>query len=241
MSTEQSKRQQKFDERRQKARQTNKRKQLMVIGLTVLGALIFLGALIYPSYKPITGLQKPELRDHPQVEMNRMGDPAAPVQIVVYSDFLCSYCSQFYADSEGKLIKDYIDKGLVSYTYRVYITHAIEDSQRAAEGAYCAGEQGKFWDMHDILFANYSYGSMNGFSNSVLKAMAKEIGLDMKQYSSCMDNHTYADQIEQDKSDGKAAGVNATPTFFVNGQEIRGARPYEVFQQVIEQELAAQK
>jgi protein-disulfide isomerase len=241
MDNEQSKRQQKLAERRQKARQAGKRKQWRTIGLTVLGALIFLGVLIYPSYKPISGLLEPEARDHPRAEFNQMGNPDAPVSIVVYSDFLCSHCSQFYTEAEGQLIKDYVDTGLASYTYRVFITHSASDPEREAEAAYCAGDQGKFWDMHDMLFANYGYGSVNGFSRSVLTGIAKKIGVETGQFNTCMDEEKYKDQIQQDDIDGRAAGITGTPAFIINDQIVKGYQSYEQIQQVIEQELAKQQ
>lgn len=239
MSNEQSKTQKKLQSRRERARKQRNRKQLMNIGLIVVGALILVGALAYPSLKPVSGLVEPFERTHPLAEFNAMGDSEAPVEIVAYSDFLCIHCSHFYAETEGLLIEDYIAGGQVHYEYRVYIPGTSTDSARAAEAAYCAADQGKFWEMHDALFANYDYGAANGYSNKVLTAVADLAGLDIDEFETCMDANTYQKQVQQDIQQAQDQGVNATPTFFVNGQEIRGAQPYAVFQQAIEEALVA--
>lgn len=239
MSNDQSKTKQKVQARREKARRDRKIKQLRNIGLIIVGALILVGALAYPSLKPVNGLVEPAAREHPQANFNAMGDPEAPVEIVVYSDFLCIHCRNFYAETEPLLIDNYIATGQVYYVYRVFIPGVSADSARSAEAAYCAADQGKFWDMHDALFANYDYGAANGYSSKVLAAVADLAGLDTGQLESCLDANTYSSQVQQDIQMAQDQGVNATPTFFVNGQEIRGAQPYEAFQQAIEQALAA--
>lgn len=239
MSSEQSKTQKKVQARRERARQDRKRKQLVNIGIIVIGALIFVGALAYPSLKPVSGLVEPIARQHPQADFNTLGDPEAPVEMVVYSDFLCVHCSSFYAETEARLIDEYVATGKVHYTYRVFITNTSADAPRAAEAAYCAADQGKFWEMHDALFANYNYGAANGFSMKVLNAIAEIAGVDTGQLESCVDANKYRSLAQEDMQMGRDLGVTATPTFFINGTEVRGAQPYETFQATIEAALAA--
>jgi protein-disulfide isomerase len=102
----------------------------------------------------------------------------------------------------------------------------------AAEAAMAANAQGKFWAMHDKLFAN-----QQALDRPSLDKFAGEIGLNMAKYKAAMDQHLYKDQIEKDSKEGSAAGANGTPAFFINGQFLSGAQPFDSFKKVIDDEL----
>jgi protein-disulfide isomerase len=102
----------------------------------------------------------------------------------------------------------------------------------AAEAAMAANAQGKFWQMHDKLF-----GNQQALDRPSLDKTAEEIGLNMAKYKAAMDQHLYKDQIEKDSKEGSANGANGTPAFFINGQFISGAQPFDSFKKVIDDEL----
>ena len=108
---------------------------------------------------------------------------------------------------------------------------------RAAEASECAGEQGKFWEYHDTLFLNWRGENVGAFSDENLKRFARDLGLDMEEFNRCLAERRYLPRIQQDFRDGQALGVRGTPTFFIDGQVIRGLQDYEVFKGVIDRLL----
>jgi protein-disulfide isomerase len=102
----------------------------------------------------------------------------------------------------------------------------------AAEAAMAANAQGKFWQMNDKLFAN-----QQALDRPSLDKYAQEIGLNMAKYKAAMDQHLYKDQIDKDSKEGTAAGASGTPAFFINGQFLSGAQPFDAFKKVIDDEL----
>ena len=107
---------------------------------------------------------------------------------------------------------------------------------KAAEAAHCAGEQGKYWEMHDAMFANIR----NLFVPS-LKDTARKLGLDGAKFDACLDSGKHAANVRADAELGAKMGVNSTPTIYVNGRAVVGAQPFEAFKQVIDEELARKK
>ena len=181
---------------------------------------------------------------------NSMGDPNAPIQMVEYSDFQCPFCDRHFTDTEPLLEQYYIDTGKVLFTYRSAgnfvsgnIGGANTESQDAAAAAYCAGDQGKFWQMHDALFVNNKDVENQGsFFPNRLTEIAKVAGLDEAKFQSCFDSGKYEDQVKQDFNDATAAGLQGTPYFVVsytvNGETksttLNGALPFSDFQVTLE-------
>jgi protein-disulfide isomerase len=244
-------------EMREKRRQQQRNRRLITIGLVVVGALLVALALIYPNLKPVGAIKTPAPTEHPMAEGNAMGDPNAPVKIVEYSDFQCPYCAQFHQQTEPQIIENYVRTGKVYFVYRSmgnFIGDNLEkyngisdtESRDAAEAAYCAGDQNKFWEYHDILFTNHTGEGAGDFTSRRLLAFAEAIGLDMNQFRTCISNATYRQRVLQDETDGNAAGVTGTPAFVlsytVNGQTktqlISGAQPFSTFQQDIDSALS---
>lgn len=160
------------------------------------------------------------------------GSADAPITIIEFSDFECSFCARFTADALPQLIKTYIDTGKVKLVFRDYPLPFHKNAQKAAEAAECAVEQGKFWEYHDKVFAN-----QNSLGVTSLKQYAKDLGLDSAKFDQCLDSGKMAQEVKKDFSDGTAYGVDGTPTFFINGVKLVGAQPLEAFAQIIEQEL----
>ncbi len=161
-----------------------------------------------------------------------LGNANAPVKIVEFSDYQCPFCARFYSNTLPSLKKNFIETGKVKFVYRDFPLGFHQEAQPSAEAAECAGEQGKYWEMHDKIFEN-----QQSMSTSSYKQWAADIGLNTEQFNSCLDSGKYASEVQKDFSDGQAAGVSGTPTFFINGKKVVGAQPYEAFEQVINQEL----
>ncbi|MDX9893546.1 MAG: DsbA family protein [Patescibacteria group bacterium] len=158
------------------------------------------------------------------------GPKDAKVVIVEFSDFQCPYCYQTY-EVLNKLKKDY--GGLVLVYFRDFpLTDIHPQALLAAMGGECAHEQGAFWGMHDKIFANQA-----DITEEALKRYALQLGLNSMQFNNCLTSGKYLDEIEQDLNEGYNAGVRATPTFFVNGQLIRGVIPYTSLESIIQAEL----
>lgn len=173
------------------------------------------------------------------------GDLNAPVTLIEFSDFQCPYCGRFFKSTLTEIERDYIKTGKVRYVFRDFPLEFHKQAPKASEAANCAGEQGKYWEMHDKLFEN-----QNALMVDKLKQYATEIGLESGPFDACLDSGKYAEEINRDIEDGKKAGVSGTPSFFIGksqgqgkeitGKRIVGARPYESFKQIIDPLLANQ-
>jgi len=160
------------------------------------------------------------------------GDVNAPVTIVEFSDYECPYCARFYRETLGQIDEKYIKTGKVKLIYRDFPLGFHKDAQKAAEAAECAGEQGKYYEMHNLLFDKGVSGGSSSF-----KSYASEIGLDREEFDSCLDSGKMASEISKDVKDGQALGVRGTPAFFINGKMISGAQPFAVFDAEIQAAL----
>lgn len=161
------------------------------------------------------------------------GDPDAPVTIVEFSDYECPFCGRHFQQTYPQIVTNYIDTGKVKLVYRDFPLSFHPQAQKAAEAAECAGEQGKYFEMHDKLFENQQTLSVANY-----KTWAGELGLSQTAFDECLDSGSMAAEVATDMSAGQAAGVTGTPGFFVNGVKISGAQPYSVFETAIEAALA---
>ena len=158
------------------------------------------------------------------------GNPSAAVTVLEFSDFQCPYC-QRVRPTMTRLRELYSDR--VRFAFRHYPLDFHPQAQKAGEAAACAGEQGKFWEMHDRLWQNPDKLQVED-----LKAHAQGLGLAPADFASCLDSGRFATLVEKDLRAGQEYGVSGTPAFFVNGRPIVGAVPLEAFQQLIDDELA---
>src|SRR3989338_6919610 len=140
-----------------------------------------------------------------------LGDANAPVKIIVYSDFECPFCAK-YAGTIKQVEEKFKDK--VAISFRHYPLPGHPQAELAAQASECAAEQGKFWQMHDKLFADNLAGRL---SPEQYKTDAAELGLDEAQFNQCLDSEKYKNRVAEDKAEGKRIGVTGTPTSFVNG------------------------
>ncbi|MFZ1041727.1 MAG: thioredoxin domain-containing protein [Anaerolineales bacterium] len=244
----------KRQEFREKRRRAELRNRWIVIGAIIVIAVLIVGAFAYYQLQPVAAIQKADARTRPNVNRNLSGDPNAPVKLVEFADFQCPYCKEFWSTTEAQVFSTYVTTGKVLYTYRSagnWVSGNIGDggfeSQNSAMAAYCAADQNKFWQMHDALFANVLGEDAGSFTGRRLQAIAQNIGLDMSAFNSCYSSQKYLSQVNQDFADAQASGIQGTPWFVlsytVNGQTktstIDGNQPFNVFQQDIDQALAA--
>ncbi len=166
------------------------------------------------------------------------GDTDAPITIIEFSDFVCGFCGRFATDTLPRLQQQYIDTGLVRFGYQS-VAFLSEESLFAAEASECAADQGAFWEYHDLLFEHLASGQRN-FNKDNLKLFAQELNLDTSAFNTCLDSQQHTAQIAYQTDTAHSIGIQGTPSFLVNGQPVRGAQPFEVFQRIIEAERAAQ-
>jgi protein-disulfide isomerase len=177
---------------------------------------------------------------------NFRGDGNAPVAIIEYADFECPYCGEYEREVYPQLSRDYIETGKVKYFYRDMPLPIHSHSMIAARAARCAGEQGKFWEMHDSLFAK-----QNAIRDVDMPGRAQELGLDGRKFSECLSSDRYTDELKRSANEAQKMGVDGTPGFFIgtagpdgkvtNLKMILGMRPYEAFKSAIDDTLAAKK
>lgn len=157
--------------------------------------------------------------------------PNAKVTLVEFSDFQCPYCAKA-AETLKQIKKKYGAK--VNVVFKHFPLPMHPDAKRASMAAMCALDQGadKFWDFHDWMFAH-----QQDLKNASIKQQAKKFGLDTSKFNDCVDNNKYLAAVNNDIDQGKELEIRATPTFFVNGKLVSGARSLEDFSEVIDEEL----
>jgi len=158
------------------------------------------------------------------------GNPKAPVTILEFSDFQCPFCVRA-RPTVARLRETYGDR--VRFAFRHFPLDFHPEAEKAGQAAACAGEQGRFWEMHDRLWQN-----PQKLQVTELKAHAQAIGLEREAFERCLDSGRFEGLVERDLRAGQSYGVTGTPAFFVNGRPLIGAQPFEAFQQVIDDELA---
>jgi protein-disulfide isomerase len=161
-----------------------------------------------------------------------LGKKDAPITLVEFSDFQCPYCQRM-APVIKEVEQKYGDK--VRVVYRQYPIPSLHPfALKAAEASLCANEQGKFWEMHDAMFAD-----QKKLSVSDLKQTAQRLGMSDKKFNSCLDSGRYAEQVQNDSKEALRSGVNGTPAVFLNGIVIDGgAVPFSVVETAIQKELS---
>lgn len=162
------------------------------------------------------------------------GRDKAPVTIIEFSDFQCSFCRKFWQQTLPSLEKKYIETGKVKFVYRHFAILG-RLSTAAAQAVECAHDQKKFWEYHDKLFS--VAGSPLAFTAGKLKDYAKDLGLNSKTFDPCLESGKYLNKVEQETGIGSLLGATGTPTFLLNGMLLPGAQPFHVFEAAIEEEL----
>lgn len=151
---------------------------------------------------------------------NTKGKKSATVTVVEFSDFQCPACGAFHPDMK-KILSDY--NGKIYFIYRHFPLPLHKNAMKAAQAAEVAGAENKFWQMHDKLFETQSEWSEIVDPTSLFVGYAKSLDIDEEKFKKALDEGTHLSLIQKDLQDGNKAGVNATPTIFVNGKKVEGA------------------
>ena len=226
--------------RAQRARR-QKQQRLLTILIVAGVALVIAGLLIYPNLRPVGEIVRVTPEARPNADFNTMGDPDAPVKIVEYSDFQCPFCKRFADETEQQIVDAYVATGQVHFTYVPYGPAGSwigPESESSARAAYCAGDQGQFWEYKDYLFANHTGENVGDFTDKRLEAYAEALGLNMDDFRSCFNSNKYDEKLQQGLNEGISLGIGGTPSFTINGKVVTGALPFSEFQREIDAALA---
>ncbi len=220
----------------------------LIPGAIVIAGALIAGAVFYTNRSPSLETANPSDKQVAgPVEVSADDDPFlgpenAKVTIVEFSDYQCPFCRSFWQETLNQIKKEYIDSGKsVKFVYRDFPLSSIHlMAQKYAEAAECSQDQNKYWEMHDKIFQEQDklgQGTVSAYTINDIKRWAGELGLNSSQFNQCLDSDKYKNEVEKDFNDGRNAGVNGTPTFFINGKISVGAQPFETLKKVIDEEL----
>ncbi len=172
----------------------------------------------------------------------KLGSDEAPIVIVEYSDYQCPFCRSWFNDSKSQLQTDYIDTGKVQLIYKDFPLSFHPMAQTYAQAARCAGDQGKYFEFHDKIFVEqgkFGQGTISNITADDVKKWAADLGLNTSGFNSCLDSGKFSSAVQTNFSDGSAAGVSGTPSFFIGkrggtGTLLVGAQPYSSFKTAID-------
>ena len=212
--------------RRQQMQRQQQQQRLIVIGLIVLGAALLVFAVAWPQVRSVGEIVTVTPAALPNADGLSLGDPNVPVTIDVFEDFQCPACQFFTESIETLVIENLVATGKARYVFHNYPFIDGDgasnggESDQAANATMCANEQGKFWEMHSVIYANWNGENQGAFSDRRLQAMAESFELDTKVFNDCFNANKYKADIQADFDLGQEMGVEGTPTVFVNGNRV---------------------
>lgn len=194
--------------------------------------------------------QLPTKQASPPVQISADDDPIignsdAPITIIEFSDFQCPFCARFYTQTLPLILEEYIEQGKVKLVFRDFPIQSIHpNALPASVAAECANDQGKFREMHDILFEKQNEWNKLETTEAlyVFSEYASSMQLDQKTFDSCITSGKHIPEIQNDLNDGRDYGVTGTPGFFVGNEkigftELKGAQPFDSFKKIIDAQL----
>lgn len=172
-----------------------------------------------------------------------LGGPDAPITIVEFGDYLCTYCHRFHEETRDQLITNYVDTGKVRFIFKDFPIndHLDGGSSLAAQASYCAADQGKFWEFHEWVYDNWGGEKAGWITKESMAEYARNAGVqDAGAFSECLDSNKYAGVVSGNYDLARSVGLSGTPSFIIlkDGSKpslIPGAAPYSAFQQVLDQ------
>jgi protein-disulfide isomerase len=170
-----------------------------------------------------------------------LGSESAPVEVIEYGDFECPACAGFAMVQMPTIKEQLIAPGKVRWRYRDYPLPMHPYARLAAHAAQCAGEQGKFWEMHDQLFSNHSWAQTGRDPSRLFRDFARATGVDLVRYDACMEGGRYASRIEFSRLEGEQRLVDGTPTFYINGVKYVGRNNSDAFKAAVDSAAAARR
>ncbi len=228
-----------------------KKSNMGLIILIIILSLVVFVVLIYPAVsralRPVGEINMPAEIAYPTEKVPAgelgAGDPAAPVKLEVYADFQCPACGVYAREIEPLVMKNYVENGKVYVVFRNYSfldgNRGDMESHRAAEATLCAMDQGAFWPYHSILFANQTGENVGDYVEKRLVAFAEKLGLNTEQFQECLQSGKYSQRVLDEYEQGQTAGVDSTPSFFINGVRFQLQTSYNELFQALDNAVAA--
>ncbi|WP_299290415.1 thioredoxin domain-containing protein [Nitrosopumilus sp.] len=166
-----------------------------------------------------------------------LGNSGAPITILEWGDYQCTYCYRFHQNTLDTINQDFIETGKVKLVFKDFPLNG-PDSLLAAEASYCAEDQGKYWEYHDELYKNWGGERTGWITRVALDKFAQNVNLELEEFNNCLDEKKYQNRVIAIHEFGKEIGIDATPSFLVFNDEkiikIRGNQPLEVFLKTID-------
>jgi protein-disulfide isomerase len=207
-----------------------------IAGIVVVIAVVFAGSYLVST--PENTAQQSFGSVDTTTGSPMFGSSSAPITIIEFGDYQCPQCNNWFHNTRPQLETNYIETGKAKLVF-VDLAFFGPDSTNAAEATYCAGDQGKYWEYHNILYSNQQGINDGWASPDNLKSFASQLNLDRDLFDSCIDSDKYKNRVERNVLEAKRNGASATPTFIIVGsngdqQTIEGAQPFSVFKQVLD-------
>jgi protein-disulfide isomerase len=207
---------------KQRKKKQESRKNLSTILVVAALVVVVVVIVILTQNKPVGTINTSDRTYTVEKNGLSLGDPNAPVKVVEFADFQCPACSNYWSVLEPSIIDQYVATGQVYYTYSPFsflgTGQSWDESRKAAEAAFCANDQGMFWEYHNIIFANHNGENLGAYSEKRLIAFAETIGLNMADFKSCFNSGKYAQAVEDANAFATAQGATYTPSFLVDGK-----------------------
>jgi|GEM_PF-389356 len=163
----------------------------------------------------------------------RLGMDNATIMMIEFSNYKCSHCRDFSINTLPLIKEKYISTGKVQFAYRDFVNPSVSSmGLKTAGAATCAQNQGKFWEYNELLYKN-----QDKIDDVFIRKLAKNIGLDEKAFENCLNSPNTIQAIANDYKDGENLGITGTPTFFINGKKVVGAKSFEEFGKIIDEEI----
>ncbi|HEU4722530.1 MAG TPA: DsbA family protein [Gemmatimonadaceae bacterium] len=204
-------------------------------------AVLGIGLLGYLATRPKVAVSAIDPNLPPmKAEGYVLGSPSAPVEVIEFADFECPGCGQFATLTEPDVRTKLVNTGKIRIRFMDFPLPMHRNTWDASLAAACANDQGKFWELHDVIFQNQDRwnGEATNRPRSVLADLAKGIGLDMSKYDACMDADTHRAKVQAHLKEAERQQIQQTPTFVIGGKRIPGALPYDAFKKLVDEELA---
>jgi len=226
---------------KRQAQPTKNSTRIFYLALAVV-AVAGIGALSWMAKRPAARDASPFDSTLPKVQSNGyvIGSPSAPIEVIEFGDFECPQCARFASLTEPDVRSRLVDKGVVRFRFIDFPLSMHRNTWQASRAAACADEQGKFWQMHDALFQAQDQwnGEATSSPNDVFKSLAKQTGLNQRQFDQCVDTKKTQAKVQAHEELAIQQHINATPSFIIGGKIQEGAVTYDEFKSLVDAALA---
>ncbi len=228
--SKQEKRIERLNKKGAERKSSQRKKALRTASIWLVGALFLAGVGLGVSKLAAPVESTSLLASGISLDDSRKGNIESSVVLVEYSDFQCPACGAYFP-----LLKALVEEfgSEIQFVYRHFPLAQHQHAELAGRAAEAAGKQGKFWEMHDLIFENQRSWSNLRNAEEAFSQYAEQIGLDMEKFQADLDSQEVKEKVRRDYSGGLSSGVNSTPTFFLNGVKLQNPRSYEEFRAVI--------